>query len=107
MRQLLLASAFALAALPASAAVNVTIDPFSLAQGPAAALVVGGGPVSSGPLACVQGAHSFVREFSLELLASLPPIQSQAAVAGGVFDILNGTGETGDVVLTYTLPVSL
>jgi hypothetical protein len=63
--------------------------------------------VSSGPLAYVQGAHSYERTITTELLDFLDPIQSQAAVASGVFDILNGTGDKSEVVLQYAIPASL
>jgi hypothetical protein len=107
MRGLVLATVLGLAALPASAAVIVTIDPFSTPQGPVEDIVLGGGGVSSGPLAYVQGVHSYSREFSVELLAFLAPVQAQAAVMSSVFDVLNGTGEKSEVVLEYTIPASL
>jgi hypothetical protein len=110
MRSLLLATATAavLVATPAAAAdVTVFIDRFNTPQGPVEDLGLGGGPVSSGTISYVQGAHTFDREFSIELLAFLSPIQAQAEVVSGVFDILNGTGETSQVILNYTIPASL
>lgn len=110
MRRLLLATSAAVAAAaaaPASAAVIVNIDLFDTAQGPASDTVLGGGPVSSGSISYVQGAHTFDREFSVELLAFLSPIQAQAEVTASVFDVLNGTGEKSEVILEYTIPASL
>lgn len=109
MRSLLLATvtATALAALPAAAAVTVVVDNFNTPQGPVEDLALGGSPVSSGMVSYSAGAHTFDREFSVELLAFLDPIQAQAEVTSGVFDILNGTGEESRVVLNYTIPASL
>jgi hypothetical protein len=109
MRRLLIATAAcSLFAAPASAAVlNIPIDNFGNAQGPVEDLVLGGGGVSSGVLAYTLGGHSFDREFSVELLAFLAPIQAQAEVALGVFDIVNGTGEKSEVILNYTVPASV
>ena len=89
------------------AAVIVNIDNFGSSQGPVEDLVLGSGGVSSGTISYTLGAHNYDREFSVELLAFLAPIQAQAAVVSGVFDILNGTGEKSEVVLTYTIPASL
>lgn len=111
MRSLLLASAIAaLATVPAvatAATIVVGVDNFSTAQGPVEDLGLGGGPVSSGSTSYALGAHTFDREFSIELMAFLAPVQAQAAVMSGVFDVLNGTGEKSEVVLDYTIPASL
>ncbi|MFN3591019.1 MAG: PEP-CTERM sorting domain-containing protein [Thermaurantiacus sp.] len=108
MRRLLLATAaFGLLASPAMAAVIVTVDNYATAQGPVEDLVLGGGGVSSGTTSYTLGAHTYDREFSVELLAFLAPVQAQAEVVSGVFDILNGTGERSEVILTYTIPASL
>ncbi len=108
MRRLLLATAaLGLLASPAMAAVIVTVDNYGTAQGPVEDLVLGGGGVSSGTTSYTLGAHTYDREFSVELLAFLAPVQAQAEVVLGVFDILNGTGERSEVILTYTIPASL
>ncbi len=105
---LVTAAAMSVAAAPASATfvTVVNIDKFSTPQGPVSDTTIGGA-VSSGLITYTQGAHTFGREFSVNLLASLPPIQAVAAVTTGVFDIVNGTGEKSEVILTYTLPMSL
>jgi hypothetical protein len=108
MRRLLLATTAALlATTPALADITVGIDRFNTAQGPVEDLGLGGGPVSSGSISYVQGAHTFDREFSIELLAFLAPVQARAEVVSGVFDVLNGTGEQSEVILQYTIPSTL
>jgi hypothetical protein len=102
------AAALSVAAAPASASflTVVNIDKFSTPQGPVSDTTIGGA-VSSGVISYTQGAHTYDREFSVDLLASLPPVQALAEVTTGVFDIVNGTGEKSEVILTYTLPMSL
>lgn len=86
---------------------NIAIDSFGNPQGPVEDLVLGAGGVSSVVLGYALGGHSLDREFSVELLAFLAPIQAQAQVALGVFDIVNGTGEKSEVLLSYTVPASV
>jgi hypothetical protein len=108
MRSLLLATATAAVLFAAPAlGVTVNIDRFNTPQGPVEDLGLGGGPVSSGTVSYTLGSHTYGREFSVELLAFLAPVQAQAEVVSGVFDILNGTGEKSEIVLSYTIPASL
>lgn len=91
-----LASAAALAT--AAHAGSVTIDDFSIAQGPISDTTVDGN--------AVVDTLAGVRTISISALAELAPLQNSVQVTGGstgILDITNGVGDDSEVILTWNL----
>lgn len=93
-----------LASLSLAMAGTLTLDDFSVAQGPgalsgsgsAAAVAIGGGVTREQALTSIPGGVA-PTEHSL----------SSTGGAGGILDITNGLGDDSTVVITYSLPGAL
>ncbi len=77
-----------------------TIDDFSTGQGPLSTTLVPTS-ISDGPLAIGGGIS---RTLSLNTLSVLNPAGFSVAVDSGVLDIINGSGDDSEVVVTYDIP---
>ncbi len=78
----------------------LTIDDFSVNQGPLTTLITPDS-VSDGPVA-VSG--TIDRSLQLNTLAASDPTQFLVQVNSGILDVTNGSGEDSQVVVSYTIP---
>ena len=101
MKKSLFAAAALVTALGAQAApVVVTIDDFSIAQGPVTD--------TSADAAPVVDTLAGVRTIAVNALStSLAPITNQVSVTGGILDISNGVGDIAEVIVSWELAAGL
>ena len=89
---------FLTASLSLATAGTLTIDNFSIDQGPGNLSESG----SSGPVDIGGG---ITRTLALTSLGGIAPVAHGLQVAGGVLDITNGVADNSSVLVTYTLPL--
>jgi PEP-CTERM motif len=96
MKQFLAAALFASASV-AQAGV-ILLDNFDVDQGPVSDTTPGNGAVQS---------TTGNRSISSNLLTALVPVSNSVEVAGGVFDVANGSGEDSEVTVDWAIAAGL
>lgn len=82
-------------AISLASAASLTIDDFSMDQGPL---------TSSGSTGAMNIGGGITRTLTLNALGGTAPIRYTMQVASGLLDMTNGTGETSEMSVHYVLP---
>ncbi len=98
MKKLIALSAMMMAAGVVQAGV-ISIDDFSVDQGPVSDTTANGAPVVS----TIAG----VRTISTNMLSAVAPVSNTVEVTAGILDITNGTGDDSEVILSWNIAAGL